>query len=76
MAIMTHDKFHFNWLMLTLIFGIWASEPLPGPGERLKRSGLIGLNSQPCFEMLQTGRCRTCNNSLFFFSGNNVITVS
>ena len=29
MAIMTHAKFHFNWLMLTLIFGIWASEPPP-----------------------------------------------
>ena len=44
MAIMTHAKFHFNWLMLTLIFGIWASEPPPpGPGERLKRPGLIGL---------------------------------
>ena len=40
---MTHAKFHFNWLMLTLIFGIWASEP-PGPGERLKRPGLIGLS--------------------------------
>ena len=26
MTIMTHAKFHFNWLMLTLIFGIWASE--------------------------------------------------
>ena len=46
MAIMTHAKFHFNWLMLTLIFGIWASEPPPGPGERLKRPSLIGLN---CF---------------------------
>ena len=43
MVIMTHAKFHFNWLMLTLIFGIWASEPPPGPGERLKRPGLIGL---------------------------------
>ena len=29
MAIMTHAKFRFNWLMLTLIFGIWASEPPP-----------------------------------------------
>ena len=31
--------------MLTLIFGTWASEPPPppGPGERLKRSGLIEL---------------------------------
>ena len=27
MAIMTHAKFQFNWLMLTLSFGIWASEP-------------------------------------------------
>ena len=43
MAIMTHAKFHFNWLMLTLIFGVWASEPPAGPGERLKRPGLIGL---------------------------------
>ena len=46
MAIMTHAKFHFNWWMLTLIFGIWASEP-PGPGERLKRPGLIGLFLNP-----------------------------
>ena len=35
-------KFHFNRMMLTLIFGIRASEPL-GPGERLKRPDLIGL---------------------------------
>ena len=46
MAIMTHAKFHFNWLMLTLIFGIWASEPPLGPGERLKRPGLIGLSQK------------------------------
>ena len=44
MEIMTHAKFHFNRLMLTLIFGVWASEPPLGPGERLKRPGLIGLN--------------------------------
>ena len=45
MAIMTHPKFHFNRLMLTLIFGIQASElPPPGPGERLKRPGLIRLS--------------------------------
>ena len=29
MVIMTHAKFHFNRLMLTLIFGIWASEKPP-----------------------------------------------
>ena len=39
MDIMTHAKFHFNRLMLTLIFGILASEP----GEQLKKPGLIGL---------------------------------
>ena len=50
MAIMTHAKFHFNWSMLTLIFGIWASEPPPGPGERLKRPGLIGLRHVPLFK--------------------------
>ena len=54
MAVMTHAKFHFHWFMLTLIFGIWASEP-PGPGERLKRPGLIGLRrieSIFCMEVL------------------------
>ena len=29
MTIMTHAKFHFSRLMVTLIFGIWASEPHP-----------------------------------------------
>ena len=29
MDIMTHAEFHFNRLMLTLISGIWASEPPP-----------------------------------------------
>ena len=42
MAIITHAKFHFNRLMVTLIFGIKASEP-PGPGEPLKRPSLTGL---------------------------------
>ena len=39
MAIMIHAKFHFNRLMLSLNFGIRASEP----GDRLKRPGLIWL---------------------------------
>ena len=34
MATMTHAKFHFNWLMVTLIFGIWASEPPPSQARR------------------------------------------
>ena len=31
LGIMTHAKFHFNRLMLTFIFGIWASDPPPPP---------------------------------------------
>ena len=31
MDIMTRAKFHFNQMMLTLIFGVWASEPPPPP---------------------------------------------
>ena len=64
MAIMTHAKFHFNWLMLTLIFGIWASEPPPppGPGERLKRPGLIGL----IYYWVSQKKCIQC-----FIKGNS-----
>ena len=36
MDIMTHAKFHFNRLMLTLIFGIRASE-LPPPSKKLQK---------------------------------------
>ena len=34
MAIITHAKFHFNQLMVTLIFGIRESEPPPPPRAR------------------------------------------
>ena len=51
MDIMTHAKFYFNRLMLTLIFTIWASEPPPGPGKRLKGPGLIGLTVIPVAEI-------------------------
>ena len=48
---MTHAKFHFNRLMLTLIFGVWASEPprawrtteKAGP-DRVKSSRVLILN--------------------------------
>ena len=43
MAIMTHAKFHFNRLMLTLIFGIWAC-PSPRAWRTTERPGLIVLN--------------------------------
>ena len=49
MDIMTHAKFHFNLLMLTLIFGIWASEAPLGSGKQLKRPGLIGLTRKLCY---------------------------
>ena len=44
MAILTHPEFHFNRLMVTVIFGIRVSEPPNGLDERLKRPGLIGLS--------------------------------
>ena len=72
MAIMTHAKFHFNWLMLTLIFGIWASEPPPGPGERLKRPGLIGLNyykNVSFFERMQAIYTMFTKESFIFKDG-------
>ena len=44
MVIITHSKFDFSQFILTLIFGIQASEPPVRPGERLKRPGLIELS--------------------------------
>ena len=49
---MTHAKFNFNQLMLTLIFDIRASEP-PGPAERLKKPGLIGLKAKKTGDRLK-----------------------
>ena len=66
--IMTHAKFNFNQLMLTLIFGIRASEPPPGSGERLKRPGLIGLSAMrldnSCFENNTNVCFLSCLNKL------------
>ena len=31
-------KFHLNLLMVTLTFGIWASEPPPRPGEKTQKA--------------------------------------
>ena len=61
--LMIHAKFHFNRLMLTLLFGIWASEHPPpppplGPGERMKRPGLIGLRARNyCIVMIIKTSC-------------------
>ena len=72
MVIMTHAKFHFHRLMLTLIFGIRASEPPPpGPGERQKRPGLIGLKStflnaeSPCSSVAEWLRRRVSARGIF-----------
>ena len=43
MAIMIHVKFHFNRLMLTLIFGIQAPEP-PWAWRRTEKAGSDGVN--------------------------------
>ena len=45
MASIALAKNHLNQLMITSIFGIWASEPFPKPGKRLRRLGLIGLTN-------------------------------
>ena len=62
MAIMTPAKFHFNWLMLTLIFGIWASEPPPPPAWRTtEKAGPDRVKLQLHYE---TYRLRFYSNSL------------
>ena len=58
MDIMTHAKFYFNRLMLTLIFAIWASEPPPPPGawrttekagpDRVKSSMFVSFSMNLC----------------------------
>ena len=45
-AMMTHAKFHFNRIMVKLLFDMRNWQPAHGPGERLKRQGIIGLLSQ------------------------------
>ena len=52
--IITHIKFDFNRLMLTLIFAIWAFKPPFRSGKWLKRPSLIGLISR-CFKL----KCHT-----------------
>ena len=47
MAIMTHAKFHFNWLMVTLIFGIWASEPPPRAWRMTEKAGPVWVKLRP-----------------------------
>ena len=38
MAILNQARFHFNWLMAILIFGIRASEPPPPPPSKAWRT--------------------------------------
>ena len=57
MDMMIHAKFHFNWLMLTLIFGIRASEPPPPPGawRTTEKAGpdRVNLTSSTTFIILE-----------------------
>ena len=43
MTIMTYAKFHFSRLIVTLIFGIWASDPHPSR-RRTERAGPDRVN--------------------------------
>ena len=69
--------------MLTSIFGIWASEPPPGPGERLKRPGLIGLKIRAGvhkrFMLIKdtaTGLIQSVNNHRIFHAPLTLSTLS
>ena len=42
MAVITQVKFHFNQLMVTLIFGIWASESSPPPARAWQTTEKVG----------------------------------
>ena len=42
---MTYEKFHFNWLMLTSIFFIWASEPPPRAWRTTEKAGPDRVNT-------------------------------
>ena len=44
MGIMTRAKFHFNRLMLTLIFGVWASELPPRAWRATEKAGPDRVN--------------------------------
>ena len=52
MAVMTHAKFHFNWLMLTSIFGIWASEP-PWAWRTTEKAGPDRVNCDKTYDKLK-----------------------
>ena len=49
MAIMTYTKFHSNRLMLTLIFGIWASDPPPQAWQSTENAGRDRVKQEPQF---------------------------
>ena len=62
-----------------MIFGIWASELPPGPGERLKRPGLIGLSVVYLYEFgylrirrTQTGISLLVNFCSFIHRGHRL----
>ena len=42
MAIIIHAKFHFSRLMVTFVFGIWASEPPAPPPPARRATGKPG----------------------------------
>ena len=54
MALTTHAKFYSNRLMLTLIFGIWASEPPPWAWRSTEKAGpdRVNLDDEFCRPVL------------------------
>ena len=54
MDIMTHTKFHFNRLMLTLISGIQASYPPPHAWRTTEKAGPDRVKNQKKTNFLKT----------------------
>ena len=54
MDIMTHAKFHFNRLMLTLVFGIWAWRTTENAGpDRVNCRDLLLESNVSCNDVNQ-----------------------
>ena len=59
MATIIHAKFHFNWLILTLIFGIWASESSPSPSQAWRTTEKAGPDRAKDVDIPAIYSCQT-----------------
>ena len=76
MAIMTHAKFHCNWLMLTPIFGIWASEPPPRAWRTTEKAGPDRVNANWTLEAPKKQLYHSCRKQVVSASVIFIIKLS